>query len=443
MPLFEKINIAPAINLHLAPTDKFKTMLIRLYFHFPLDENVTRNALLARLLARGCRQYPDMRKITQFLESLYDAGFSVDVGKIGERHLIRFEFTAVAQRFLPGRTDNLLKGFDFLKKIIAEPLLEKTTSGLPGFKKSYFKQEQQNLKNLINSLIDDKMAYAQERCIQSMCQTEPFRRYEYGRVIDIFSITPAALRRYHQEVLATAPIDIFVVGQFKPARIKKMARGIFASPPFIQRRTCLRASHRQAGTRPGIKTIPPAQPSPSVAAERLIREKKNVEQGKLVMGYRTYTTLRDKDIFAGLVFNGVFGAFAHSKLFQQVREKSGLAYSVDSQFEKIKGLILVNAGIDHDQFEPTVQLIKGQLKQIQRGNISDLEFTGTLKALEDILKSLEDNPVALIDYYLGRSINGRADSIQATRAQFKKVTRRDVSRFARKIKLDTIYFLTK
>ena len=83
MSIFEKTEITDGISLYLYPTDKFKTTLIRLYWHFPLDEKVTANALLARVLARWCKKYPNMRKISRFLESRYDAGFSIEVDKIG------------------------------------------------------------------------------------------------------------------------------------------------------------------------------------------------------------------------------------------------------------------------------------------------------------------------------------------------------------------------
>ncbi|MEK7448824.1 MAG: pitrilysin family protein [Planctomycetota bacterium] len=433
MSIFEKTEITDGISLYLYPTDKFKTTLIRLYWHFPLDEKVTANALLARVLARGCKKYPNMRKISRFLESRYDAGFSIEVDKIGERHLVQFDFSFIAKRFLPGRTNNLADGFEFLRKIIAEPLLEKNgVLGGKSFKMEYFQQEQQNLKNLIQSLVDDKIAYAQERCIQEMCHNEPFRIYEYGEIPAISRLTSGGLTQYLWEVLGSVPMDIFVVGQFRPAEVKKIAAGIFSKPPFAERRNRKRSD---------LLKIPAAQINYQVLTERKVQETQNLEQGKLVLGYRTGTTWKDNDIFALLVFNGIFGAFPHSKIFQNVREKNGLAYYAGSQLEKTKGLMIVNAGINPNQYEPAVRIIQEQLTQITGGHISDQEFEATIKGLTDKLKSIQDNPGALMDYYLEQNINGRNESFESLQRQISSVTKKDVMNVAQRIKLDTVYFL--
>ena len=59
---------------------------------------------------------------------------------------------------------------------------------------------------------------------------------------------------------------------------------------------------------------------------RYVEEEMDVSQGKLVMGFTTETHFDDEDSYALTVFNSVYGSGAHSKLFNNVREKLSLAY---------------------------------------------------------------------------------------------------------------------
>ena len=55
---------------------------------------------------------------------------------------------------------------------------------------------------------------------------------------------------------------------------------------------------------------------------------------------------------------GVLGGFPHSKLFRNVREKSGLCYDASSSIERFKGLLVIFAGIDAANFEETAQMCR-------------------------------------------------------------------------------------
>ena len=57
-----------------------------------------------------------------------------------------------------------------------------------------------------------------------------------------------------------------------------------------------------------------------------MEERQNLNQGKLSMGFRTKTRYGDDDYYALMVYNGILGGGAHSKLFSNVREKASLAY---------------------------------------------------------------------------------------------------------------------
>ena len=71
-----------------------------------------------------------------------------------------------------------------------------------------------------------------------------------------------------------------------------------------------------------------------------------MKQGKLHIGFSTPITFLHPDYAKMQVTNGVFGGFAHSKLFMNVREKESMAYYVSSSYASHYGLVYVMAGID-------------------------------------------------------------------------------------------------
>ena len=419
----ETRQLQPNLKLHLFQTPLFKTTTIKTYIHLPLDENATTNALLVRMLSRGCQKYPNMRKISVFLDAMYGAIFGADITKIGERHVIEFHFEFVSRRFLPKHIDNTRSALNFIKQIIHRPLLVKGS-----FKPDYFSQEQANLKDLIKSIYDDKISYADERCIQEMCKDEPYRIYEYGELGQVDKITTKAALEHYQSSVLTAPIEIFICGPYGLDRTAKMVADIFKMP--------------------GKKSIaslaiPETIVSKDILKEQMVRETQDIDQAKLVLGYRTNTTWQDDSIFALMMASGILGGFPHSKLFRYVREKAGLAYYVGSVLEKIKGLMFIRAGINHDKFDAALQIIKEQVEALKAGDITDEEFNNTRSGIINRLKAIEDSASSFIDYSLELSIGKRSETVAELKDRFASLTKEDVVAAIQKVKLDTVYFLTK
>ena len=173
-----------------------------------------------------------------------------------------------------------------------------------------------------------------------------------------------------------------------------------------------------------------------------INEKLNVTQGKLAIGFRTSTSINDTDMPAMQVFNSIFGSGAHSKLFNNVREKLSLAYYASSQLDKFKGLCIVNAGIEFENYQKALDETLVQLEDIKAGKISDLEFDSSINAIVNSYNSYLDDQFSLQLYYLDEEIAGTDMDISQRIDAIKSVTKNDVMHAAQKLKLDTVYFLT-
>jgi predicted Zn-dependent peptidase len=421
---FTRYDLAEGVNLYVQPTKKFKTTVIYVYFHMPLtSETVTGTALLPMVLARGSADHPTTAALSRHLDELYGASFGIDVSKRGEVHSVVFRLEVPGDQHIPGGEGLLQKGLETLAGIITRPLLEGD-----GFKPDYFQQEADNLKQTIEGLVNNKTRYAMVRCGQAMCEGEAFALYRLGHVEDLSGITPQTLRQHHQRMLSSAPVDIFVIGDL----------ACEATRDLMQRTLVLPEASPEARNMPQTEVKrEPGRPVKDVV------DRMDVNQGVLVLGLRTGVTIKDDEYFAMLVANGVLGAFPHSKLFQEVREKNSLAYMAYSSMETLKGVGFMYAGIEFENAEKCKEIMLQQLKALQDGDIDDEELSTTITALVNDVLGAADNPGAMADLAVDRVFSGRDLSIEDRIKAYQSVTKEQVTAAAKHFTLDTTYFLTK
>ena len=140
-------------------------------------------------------------------------------------------------------------------------------------------------------------------------------------------------------------------------------------------------------------------------------------------------------------FNVIFGRGMTSKLFQNVREKMSPRYSIDASYYGAKGSLLVNAGIDFDKETVTRQEIRKQLDACRKGDISEAEMTAAREALLSSLRSVQDSPGSIENFYSTAALSGLAYSREDYMDAIEKVTLADVVKCAESVKLNTTYFL--
>ena len=82
MQSVNKFNIAENINLYYINDTKYKTVSMTMYLHRELSrKEVTKNALLAKVLRRGTQKYNTIKDINTHLENLYGSLYSIDISK--------------------------------------------------------------------------------------------------------------------------------------------------------------------------------------------------------------------------------------------------------------------------------------------------------------------------------------------------------------------------
>lgn len=417
---FTQKTLKNGVNLYIHSTEKFKTTSCCFFLQRNLSEDTaTGTALLPLVLKRGTKEIPTSRKLSLYLEGLYGANMGADVLKRGEIQILQFYMDFVSHKYVKGNNvlDDALFAF---KELILNPLLEGD-----GFKAQYVNQEKEVLRRSIESLYSDKMGYSVERCFREMCKGEPYSTYRYGRVEDLPKIDEKALYEHYLDCLYHCPADIFVLGDVNEEEIFQK----FQEALCYERRD--------------IRKVDTGFLEKCVDKERYVEDRQDINQGKLNMGFRTNTKYGDNDYYALMVYNGILGGGPHSKLFQNVREKASLAYFAFSRLEKTKGLMMVGAGIEFENYEKAVDIIKTQFKEIRDGKISDYEYESTIKSLVSSFRESADNPSSILSLHLDSIISGIEETPLDIIEKIEKVSKADVVNAAEKVCLETIYFLNK
>ncbi|HHY64103.1 MAG TPA: insulinase family protein, partial [Clostridiaceae bacterium] len=181
--------------------------------------------------------------------------------------------------------------------------------------------------------------------------------------------------------------------------------------------------------------------SKDVTQVKKIHENMDVSQGKLCLGFRTHVDPGSEDYYPLVVYNGILGGDAHSKLFRNVREQASLAYYAQSVLEKYKGLMIILSGIDAGNRERAEDIILEQVEAMKKGNFSKEVLEATLKSLETGMKSMQDSQRGIVDFFLSQHLIESGEDFDSMTEKLKRVTMDDVVRVAQKVQLDTIYFL--
>jgi predicted Zn-dependent peptidase len=159
---FERSNINN-IRLHVLPTNQFKTFAISVYIGNPLtEETVTPIALTPHVLRRGTKAYPETRAFREKLDDLYGAGFGFDIFKRGDYQIVQFRMDIIEDRYVNENGESLLEqAIEFLGGALMEPALEHNH-----FMGKYVEAEKLTVRRKIEAVINDKIRYAEERCMQ-------------------------------------------------------------------------------------------------------------------------------------------------------------------------------------------------------------------------------------------------------------------------------------
>ncbi len=416
--------IKEGIKIHFIKTNKFKTNLFAIFLTVPLDrKNITQNALIPAVLRMGTANLKSQEDISIELENMYGATLDGGVEKTGDNQIIKFYLETLNDNFLPEQEDLSKRAIELILDVVFNPLKENNT-----FKKEYVDSEKKTIQRLIEGKIDNKDMYAYTRCIEEMYKDKPYGLYKYGYIEDLSKIDEKNLYQSYINLLNESKIDIFISGNFENNEIIDTIKENINIKNLKEREDKHVINTEETEKKEKVET-------------KQIEESKDVTQGKLVIGLDIDFYKPDSK-YAMCIYNVILGESATSKMFQNVREKAGLAYSARSTYVRQKNNIYIRAGIEIENFEKALKIIKEQLEDMRNGKFTDEEIENAKKYMVSGIKNVQDEQDSEITYYMGQELSGKLLTFDEYIDKINDVTRKQIENIASKIHINTIYFLT-
>jgi len=233
--------------------------------------------------------------------------------------------------------EHLAQALDVLADMYARPL----------FAAADIVKERGVIVDEIKMYRDQPQQVVQELMTDALWQEHPLGRPVVGTPETLAGITRAALARYKRRM--------YVPGNT-----------VFAFAGSLDHAACIRAVRRLAGRWRGRRAPAWAPVGRSVAQAPLVLRGKEIEQSHLALGIRIFGR-HDRRRYALRLLNAVLGENMSSRLFQIVRERHGLAYSIQSSFHLFaeSGALVVSAGLDRQRTTRALELIVRELARLK------------------------------------------------------------------------------
>lgn len=400
------------MNIRFIKNDKFKSNSISLNIPVDLDEKITDLNLITEMIKVGSMKYDSFKKLYSKLQDMYGAHFDCYVNKFGEIAVLTIYIDFLKDKYIEGRVSLWEEILDFLQEIFYNPLREGES-----FKEEFLKIEKESLRRNIVGIVDSKGYYAYVKCEQLSTRNEPYSNHLYGNIDRLDKINEENLYKYY-EIIKTYPYYFVVLGDFDEQKIRDEIGKRFGDN-----------INREFSTN-NNKFVK------SDFVEEF--ERHSVTQTKLVINFKTDVTIFNGDYYAFFVFNRILGG-GYSKLYREVRQKRSLVYYINSYYEKFKGLLSIECGVEDKNLELTKDIILREIDSIINGDITDFEIQDAKKSIERIIMSIHDKIPSIHSFIVPLYIFNKDLSLEDFMCNINEVTKERIMEVAKSIHKSAIF----
>jgi len=177
---------------------------------------------------------------------------------------------------------------------------------------------------------------------------------------------------------------------------------------------------------------------PSFHTNRISR-KKETEQAHLCLGYEGLQ-VGHEDMYSLISLNNILGGSMSSRLFQDVREQKGLAYSVFSYHSSFQdsGIVTIYGGTGAKQLDELYETIQTTLANLKRDGITEKELSNSKEQLKgSLMLSLESTNSRMSRNGKNELLLGKHHTLDEIIAKIDKVSNADVNKMAHQIFTDS------
>ena len=413
---YRKIEIG-SYNLHLIKTDKFKTIFFKFVFRDEIKkEEITIRNLLFNILVTSSKKYLSQRILNIKKEDLYDLNLYCSNRRIGYHVASELYLSILNPRYTENKM--LDSSIDFMKEIIFNPNIKDNT-----FNQEMFEIAKNIVKTDIVSIKDYAGYYSFFRAKQIMGKDYPFAYNMDGYLEDLEKITPTDLANYYKQVMNNSLLDIYIVGDIDFYEMEKT----------IKEKIVLKTKKKNKC--PIVKDY-----VHFLKKESKFMEDSTFKQSSLIIGMSLKNITDIERKYTLFLYNTILGNQPDSKLFRNVREKKSLAYNINSYYQKNDNIMFIKTGIEACNANIAIKAIKKEMQEMIKGNFSDDDINNAKELIISSLNEFEEYQNSIAEYFFSMDYL-KIDKVEKAIRIIKKITKEDIEKVAKKVRIDLIYLL--
>ena len=371
-----------------------------------------RSVTIGVWLTRGSRHEPEERSgIAHFVEHMLFKGsdsrsaedIAQSIDSIGGQ-LDAFTAKEYASYYIKVLDEHLPLAVDLLSDIVLRP----------AFAPEEIEREKKVILEEIKMVEDTPDDLVHELFTQHFWEGHPLGRPILGSKETVEALSQDALRKYFGLAYVGSNIIIAAAGNIAHAQVRGLIEEAFGAV----------AAHGE-----------PLNGTPPAIIPQVITRMKELEQSHVCLGTTCYPQRHD-DRFVSYILNTVLGGSMSSRLFQNVREKRGLAYSVFSGISAYRdaGNLTIYAGCANDAVEEVVDLCVAEMRALKQAAVPDSELRRAKDHLKGSLMLSLENTASRMSHLARQEIYfERHFSLDETLAGVDRVTADDVQRVANEL----------
>jgi predicted Zn-dependent peptidase len=281
----------------------------------------------------------------------------------------------------------------------------------PAFTPADVEREKRVVVEEIKMVEDTPDDLVHEIFTQAFWENHPLGRPILGTRDSVESFTPELLRGYFQNAYTPRNLIVSAVGNLQHDRVRDLVAQKFGD------------------VRAKTQTI--SEEAPRVVPTIQIRNKE-LEQSHLCLGASSYPQNHD-DRYSSYVLNTLLGGSMSSRLFQNVREKRGLAYAVFSGLSAYRdaGSFTIYAGCSNEAVGEVIDLVVEELRGVRQDSVPKAELQRAKDHLKGSLMLSLENTASRMSHLARQEIYfDRQFGLDETLDGIERVTVDDVQRVA-------------
>ena len=414
--IINRRKIADGVYFSSITDKRYKKNLISVAFSTQLSEDTaTENVIVPVLLTKCNSKLPTYKAFNNKMSRLYASGIGGTAGR--QYDLQTISFGAYYLDDIYALSGEKMTGImtDILIDCLTSPVTE---NGV--FSEKFVELEKKTVIDNIETAINDKRSYAIERAMKTICKGEPASVCSYGTVEKAKLITPDSAYKAYRRMLETMPCEIICTGcsDFEGVAEKFAAAFEKAGRHDIENTTI---------------ALSPVKTQTEEVTERL-----TVNQSKLVLGFKSHSD----DDAALVLLQKIFGGTTSSKLFRNVREKMSLCYYCSAARNDLKGIMLVNSGVENENIEKTKEAVIDQLEEIKNSNFTNEDINFAEMAIKNDFKSVADSAGNVSNWYFDCIRKNDIVTPEEKLGRYLGVSKERIIAAAKSMVLDSVYVLT-